>query len=227
MDHVGIDLHKRESQICIETADGEVIEKRIRTERGRFIAVFGARPRSRILVEAMTESEWVARCLEELGHEVIVADPNYAAMYATRSRRVKTDRRDATTLADACRLGAYRPAHRASDRQRHIRAELAVRDAVVHTRVKSCGETGPHTRSARDVDSNQRRPHRSKFRQLSQVQIQGSGEREQFGGCRRSRVADWRPASRRKTHHAPAAQPPSSSAKRRMRNLAEKPNRLE
>jgi transposase len=142
MDHVGIDLHKRESQICIETADGEVIEKRIRTERDRFIAVFGARPRSRILVEAMTESEWVARCLEELGHEVIVADPNYAAMYATRSRRVKTDRRDATTLADACRLGAYRPAHRASDRQRHVRAELAVRDAVVHTRVKCVALAG-------------------------------------------------------------------------------------
>ena len=142
MDHVGIDLHKRESQICIETADGEVIEKRIRTERDRFIAVFGSRPRSRILVEAMTESEWVARCLEELGHEVIVADPNYAAMYATRSRRVKTDRRDATTLADACRLGAYRPAHRASDRQRHVRAELAVRDAVVHTRVKCVALVG-------------------------------------------------------------------------------------
>jgi transposase len=114
-------------QICIETELGEVIEKRIRTERGRFQAVFGGRPRAKILLEVMTESEWVARCLEELGHEVIVADPNYAAMYATRSRRVKTDRRDAVTLADACRLGAYRHAHRASDRQRHVRAELAVR----------------------------------------------------------------------------------------------------
>jgi len=142
MDHVGIDLHKRESQICIETADGEVIERRIRTERDRFVTLFGPRPKSRILVEAMTESEWVARCLEELGHEVIVADPNYAAMYATRSRRVKTDRRDATTLADACRLGAYRSAHRASDRQRHVRAELAVRDAVVHTRVKCVALAG-------------------------------------------------------------------------------------
>jgi hypothetical protein len=32
MDHIGIDVHKRESQICIVTADGEVVEKRIRTE---------------------------------------------------------------------------------------------------------------------------------------------------------------------------------------------------
>ena len=106
MDHIGIDVHKRESQICIETAEGEVIEQRIRTERERFAAVLGKRPRAKILIEAMTESEWVARCLEELGHEVVVADPNHAAMYATRSRRVKTDRRDAVTLADACRLQA-------------------------------------------------------------------------------------------------------------------------
>ncbi len=142
MDHIGIDLHKRESQICIETELGEIIEKRIRTDRERFEAVFGSRPRAKILLEAMTESEWVARCLEELGHEVVVADPNYAAMYATRSRRVKTDRRDAVTLADACRLGAYRTAHRASDRQRHVRAELAVRDALVRTRVKCVALTG-------------------------------------------------------------------------------------
>ena len=136
MDHCGIDLHKRESQICIESELGEVIEQRIRTERERFEAVFGRRRRAKILIEAMTESEWVARCLEELGHEVIVADPNFAPMYATRSRRVKTDRRDAATLADACRLGAYRAAHRASERSRHVRAELTVRESLVRTRTK-------------------------------------------------------------------------------------------
>jgi hypothetical protein len=40
-----------------------------------------------MLVEASTESEWVARHLETLGHEVIGADPSYAPMCATRSRR--------------------------------------------------------------------------------------------------------------------------------------------
>ncbi|MGH7393944.1 MAG: IS110 family transposase, partial [Candidatus Rokuibacteriota bacterium] len=65
-----------------------------------------------------------------------VADPNYAPMYATRSRRVKTDRRDARTLMEACQLGAYRPAHRLSEPRRHVRAELAVREAVVRTRTR-------------------------------------------------------------------------------------------
>lgn len=87
-------------------------------------------------------SEWVARCLEALGHEVVVADPNFAAMYATRSRRVKTDRRDAVTLADACRLGAYRHAHRTSERQRQVRAELAIRESVVRSRTKFIALTG-------------------------------------------------------------------------------------
>ena len=74
--------------------------------------------------------------MEELGHEVVMADPNFAAMYATRSRKVKTDLRDARTLAEACRLGAYRPAHRTSNRQRHLRAQLSVREALVQTRAR-------------------------------------------------------------------------------------------
>jgi transposase len=136
MDTIGLDLHKRESQLCIGSDDGRIEERRIVTSRERFTAVVGGRPRARILLEASTESEWVARHLEQLGHEVIVADPNFAAMYATRSRRTKTDRRDARTLMEACRLGAYRPAYRLSDARRHVRAELAVREALVRTRTR-------------------------------------------------------------------------------------------
>jgi transposase len=83
-----------------------------------------------------TESEWVARHLESLGHEVIVADPGFAPMYATRSKKVKTDKRDARTLAEACVLGAYRATHRVSVEQRHVRSELLVRDSLVRTRTR-------------------------------------------------------------------------------------------
>ncbi len=136
MEIIGLDLHKRESQLCIKTADGTIMERRIVTSRDRFTAVLGPRPRARILLEATTESEWVARHLESLGHEVIVADPTYAPMYANRSRRTKTDKRDARTLLDACETGGYRCAHRLSDARRHVRAELAVRDALVRTRTR-------------------------------------------------------------------------------------------
>jgi transposase len=89
-----------------------------------------------MLLEHSAEREWVARSLEGLGHEVIVADPNFAPMYATRARKVKADRRDARTLAEACRLGACRPAHRASDAQRHARVRLAGCDTLVRTRTR-------------------------------------------------------------------------------------------
>lgn len=136
MDTIGLDLHKRESQLCILTDDGELIERRILTSRARFTEVLGGRAPARVLVEASTESEWVARHLESLGHTVIIADPGFAPMYATRSSRVKTDKRDARTLCEALRLGAYRAIHRVSDVQRHVRAELTVREALVRTRTR-------------------------------------------------------------------------------------------
>jgi transposase len=136
VENIGIDLGKVESHICILSEDGELFHQRIRTERVRLTEFFGKRPKARILLEASTESEWVARCLEEVGHEVIVGDPNYAPMYSQRSRRIKTDRRDAEALAMASRLGAFRPAHRTSDPQRHVRGVLGVREALVRTRAR-------------------------------------------------------------------------------------------
>jgi transposase len=138
-----MDLGKKESQLAVITEAGELIEQRIRTERVRLQEVFAGRPKARILIEAGTESEWVARCLEELSHEVIVGDPNYAPMYSQRDRRVKTDRRDALALVEACKLGAYRLAHRTSDEKRHMRAILAVRDGLVRTRTRWIGLVRP------------------------------------------------------------------------------------
>lgn len=96
MDTIGLDLHKRESQLGILTEDDELIERRITTSRARFTEVLGHRPASRILLEASTESEWVARHLESLGHTAIIV----------------------------------------SEGQRHVRSELAVRDALVCTRTR-------------------------------------------------------------------------------------------
>ena len=136
MQHIGIDLGKTSSQVCILTEEGDLVERRITTTRQSLTRLFSEREPSRVLIEASTESEWVAQHLEEMGHEVIVADPNFAPMYATRSKRVKTDRRDALCLAEACRLGAYRRAHRTSPEQRQRRQMLCVREALVRTRAR-------------------------------------------------------------------------------------------
>jgi hypothetical protein len=51
MEHIGLDVHKKESQICILAEGGEVNERRIRTDRERFAVVLNERLRSRVLIE--------------------------------------------------------------------------------------------------------------------------------------------------------------------------------
>jgi transposase len=91
----------------------------------------------RVLLETGTESEWVAQAVEACGHEVVVADPNYALMYGVRQRVVKTDRRDVAGLAEANRLGIFRRAHRVSAGQREVRRRLRVRDQLVRMRTQA------------------------------------------------------------------------------------------
>src|SRR3954466_11891353 len=65
MDFLGFDLGKRSSQVGILTEDGELIERRIKTDREHISELLGSRPPARLLIEASTESEWVARHLGE------------------------------------------------------------------------------------------------------------------------------------------------------------------
>jgi transposase len=135
MEYGAIDLHLRRSQIRILTEDETVVlDRRVDTTRAEFARIFGGRPRMRILLESSTESEWVAQHLESIGHEVIVADPNYAPMYGSRTRKVKTDKRDVAALAVACRRGIYRAAHRASAAARTLRQTMRVRQQLVQVR---------------------------------------------------------------------------------------------
>jgi hypothetical protein len=81
-------------------------------------------------VEASHGSCWHRGAQDEL----IVADPGFAPMYGMRTRPVKTDLRDARALAEACRSGTYRLAHRRSEQQRRVTTRLVVREALVRSR---------------------------------------------------------------------------------------------
>ena len=138
MEYGAIDLHTRRSQIRIVSEEGAVVlDRRIDTRAPAFTRVFGERPPMRILLESGTESEWVAQGLEALGHDVIVADPNFVAMYGERTRRIKTDRRDVAALARACRTGVYRRAHRIGAATRVRRQQLRIREQLVRTRTST------------------------------------------------------------------------------------------
>lgn len=138
MEYGAIDLHTKRSQIRIVDAEGRVVlERKIDTTRADLTQVFGRRAPMRILIESSTESEWVAQHLEGLGDEVIVADPNYAPMYGSRSRKVKTDKRDVAAMADANRTGVYRRAHRASAAAQTLRQTMRVRAHLVQLRSRT------------------------------------------------------------------------------------------
>jgi transposase len=130
-----IDLHARYSQIRVIDAAGGVLRAgRVPTSRERLIEAFGGVGPIRILVEASTESEWVAQTLEGAGHTVVVADPNYGPMYGDLRRRVKTDQRDVVALAEANRRGWYRSAYRRSAAQRAMQQILRTRRQLVGMR---------------------------------------------------------------------------------------------
>ena len=130
-----IDLHTRYSHIRVIDEQGRVIRhQRVQTTAERLTAVFAKDGPMRILVESSTESEWVAQTLERAGHEVIVADPNFAPMYGELHRKVKTNDRDVAALAEANRRGWYRAAYRASAAQRAQRQVLRSRRHLVAMR---------------------------------------------------------------------------------------------
>lgn len=141
MEYGAIDLHARHTLIRIVTAEGTaVLDRRISTSREALRGVFGGRAPARILIESATESEWVAQVIEGCGHQVIVAAPSYALMYGHRDPHIKTDRRDVIALAEACRLGMYKRAHRVSAEQRARRRALRVRAHLVRVRTQTINQ---------------------------------------------------------------------------------------
>ena len=135
MEYGAIDLHLRRSQIRIIDEDERVVlDRRVDTTRAEFDRIFGGRTPMRILIASSTESEWVAPHLEARGHEAVVVDPTYAAMYGSRSRRVKTDKRDVAALAVANRRGVFRRAHRVPAATRSLRQQLRIRRQLVQQR---------------------------------------------------------------------------------------------
>jgi len=100
---IGLDLGDRSSRYCVLDQAGEIaLEQEVETRREALQKRFGALAGSRIALEAGTHSGWVARLLEGLGHEVIVANPRHIPLLTMHS--AKSDELDARTLARLARV---------------------------------------------------------------------------------------------------------------------------
>jgi len=139
MTTAGLDLGDKYSYLClIDTLSGEVIEEsKLSTSPEAFRRRFSSeQPPMRIAIEAGTHSPWASRVLEELGHEVLVANSRKLRLIYSNKR--KTDEIDAENLARLARLDPkllYPLKHRGENAQAHM-ALIRSRQALVGCRTQ-------------------------------------------------------------------------------------------
>jgi transposase len=133
MEHVAIDLGVRESQICVRSADGTIVDER-RYATKDLKRYLEGRPPSRVVVETCSESFAVADAAEALGHQVRVVPGTLVRSLGVGARRTKTDRRDAQILSEvSCRI-ELPSVHVSSALSRRRKTICGMRTALVTAR---------------------------------------------------------------------------------------------
>ena len=133
---IGIDLGDKRSRYCVLDAAGKVIEEgSVANTRESLGKHFGGLGRARIALETGTQSGWISRELEALGHEVLVA--NARELRAIWGSGRKNDRRDAEKLARYARVdpAILRPVRVRGAQAQGDLSRIRARDAVVRARV--------------------------------------------------------------------------------------------
>jgi transposase len=135
MNSVGIDLHRKRSQVAVlDEAGNQVLSRRIVNDPGTFLSLLAEiGGESKIALEATYGWEWLADLLEEAGYELHLAHP--LRTKAIASARVKTDAVDARTLAHLLRTDLLPEAYIAPRELRDLRDLL--RHRVALTRMRS------------------------------------------------------------------------------------------
>ncbi len=138
---IGIDLHRRRSQIAVINEHGELsLSRRIVNDRETFLELLGDPDSAHVVLEATYGWEWLAELLEEGGYDVHLAHP--LRTRAIASARVKTDAIDAKTLAHLLRAGFLPEAYIAPRELRDLRELLRHRATL--TRMRSAVKNRVH-----------------------------------------------------------------------------------
>jgi transposase len=134
---VGCDLGDRYSQLCVLDAGGAVESRvRVATSRAGLSKWFDGVGPFRVVLEVGTHSRWVEQLLEELGHEVIVANARQVRLIHQGQR--KNDKLDAEKLARLARVDVellHPIRHRSEQAHGELRV-LRSRDQLVRARTE-------------------------------------------------------------------------------------------
>ena len=133
--YVGIDLHRRRSVVVTMDQAGEVLSAvRIPNDPvAMSIAVAEAGEGAEVAFEATYGWYWLADLLKADGHHLHLAHP-LAMRGMTSHRRVKTDWKDATLLADVLRMGSLPEGWIAPPELRELRELVRYRAKLVALR---------------------------------------------------------------------------------------------
>src|SRR6266540_3725413 len=125
MMYVGIDLHRKRSQIAVlDQQGGELLSRRIVNDRNTFLELLhGLGDDVQVALEATYGWEWLADLLEDAGYELHLAHP------------LRTNAIDARTLAHLLRTDLLPEAYIAPRELRDLRDLL--RHRVALTRIRS------------------------------------------------------------------------------------------
>jgi transposase len=133
MEHIAIDLGGRESQICVRSAEGKLLEELRWPTRalGEYLA---KRSKSRVIVETCAEAFFVASHAAQLGHQTRIVPATLVKTLGVGERRMKTDKRDARKLSEvSCRIDLP-TVHMPSTESRELKTLLGMRDALLASR---------------------------------------------------------------------------------------------
>jgi transposase len=135
MDHIAIDLGGSESQICVRSADGTIVEEVCWSTR-RLDAYLKKRPPGRVIVETSSEAFRIADAARELGHDVRVVPATLVPTLGVGAHGIKTDRRDARVLSEVSSRIDLPSVHIPSEISRSWKATCTAREALVTARTQ-------------------------------------------------------------------------------------------
>jgi transposase len=139
--YVGVDVHKKVCNACIENGEGRVVEEPVFSNDSRGVEVLleALRGGEAKAVLESTGNLWLRLyvCLEAAGVEVVLANPMKTKAIA--QARLKNDKVDARTLADLLRADLVAPCYVPPAEVRELRSLVRHRMNLVRdrTRVKN------------------------------------------------------------------------------------------
>jgi transposase len=133
---IGIDLGDTDAFYAILNGEGKLMEEgRVAMTPAGIRRMFSVVEPARIAIEAGAQSRWIAKLLEELGHEVIVANPRQVHLIS--ANHSKNDSNDAKLLARLARVdpSLLSPLKHRDEREQTTLLSIRARAQLVKTRV--------------------------------------------------------------------------------------------